>query len=195
MRQSNISNLLTRARSGRNNPKVLKLAATLIVAVVLVFVIRQLFSTTSASPSSSYPINTSTRKQTAQVDQDFDIPIGTSDEVITFKVTNVDLTNEVILRGQKANAVTGRKFVILNIKLSNQQQQRVKIDSRDYVRLAVDDTGDRLAPSLHNDPIEVQPISDQFTKVGFTVDENVKSFKLYIGLIKEDKIEIPLDFN
>jgi len=41
-------------------------------------------------------------------------------------------------------------------------------------------TADNLAPEIHNDTVEVQPLSTKFNRVGLPVDENAKQFKLFV---------------
>lgn len=131
---------------------------------------------------------------TTEVNQSIEIPIGTGDESLTYTITNAELKDSIVLRGQNARAIDGKQFLILNLKLSNKSEQRIKLDSRDYVRLGVNGGDDRLPPTIHNDPIEIQPISDQFSRLGFSVYTTDKDFVLYLGEISEEKIEIPLAF-
>lgn len=128
-----------------------------------------------------------------EINQSIEIPTGRNDDSINYSVVSAEITKSIIIQGQRASAKEGKQFLILNLKLSNDSERRVKIDARDYVRLSVNGNDDRLAPAIYND-IEVQPISDQFTRIGFSVFETDNNYVLYLGEISEDKIEIPLQF-
>lgn len=129
-----------------------------------------------------------------EVDQSIEIPIG-EDNVITYTITTAELQDSIVIRGQQAYPVDGKQFLVLNLKLSNTETQRVRLDTRDFIRLSVNDSPDRLAPAIHNDPVELQPISDQYTRLGFSVFLDDADYKLFLGEITEEKIEIPLEFN
>ena len=73
--------------------------------------------------------------------------------------------------------------------------QAIEIDSKDYVRLSVNNSDEWLAPEIHNDPVEVQAISVKNTRLGFTINAKNESLKLLVGEIDKDKQEIELNFN
>lgn len=129
-----------------------------------------------------------------QLDHSIDIPVGQDDDVITYRITEAELRDTIVLKGQNAHATDGRQFLVLNIKLSNSLEERIKINTRDYVRLNINNSEDFLAPSIHNDPVEVQPISDQYTRVGFSIKKSDSDLKLLVGEISGDKTEVPITF-
>jgi len=191
---SNPTSLLPKRR---RNKRIYKLAAILGCLLLLILVGKKLFS------PKSQPVVAQTLGQTTKqtdINYSFSIPIKTktgdaSDNTLDFNILTAELTDEIILKGQKATAVNGRTFLILNIKLSNSSQTAVKLDTRNYVRLSVNGSTDRLAPNVHNDPVEVQPISDQPTRLGFSINKADQNPILYVGEISGDKHEIPLTFN
>ena len=153
----------------------------------------------SRKPKSSKAQDSLLADETTQkitLDHSFQIPLGDdSDQNITFRLQSAELKDSIILKGQKARAIQGKQFLIINLKLENDQERRIKLDTRDYVRLTVNNSEDRLAPQIHNDPVEVQPISDQYTRVGFSISKSDTDFKLFVGPIAKDKAELPLNFN
>ena len=134
--------------------------------------------------------------QKIEVGQSIKIPTGKNEEdFITYTIVDAELKDQIVLQGQTASAVEGKQFLVLNIKLSNNLEKKVVLNTRDNIRLSVNGSSDRLAPNIHNDPVEVQPISDQITRLGFSVFKTDTDYKLYLGEISEEKIEIPLVFN
>lgn len=133
------------------------------------------------------------------INRDFEFPLKNAQNKVVSKIKftlqNAELRNEIVVKGQKAQAVTGRKFLILNLKISNDFNRSIQIDSRDYVRLAVKGKEEEwLAPEIHNDPVEAQAISVKYTRLGFAVDDNQKNFILQVGEINQDKEKIELNF-
>ena len=98
------------------------------------------------------------------------------------------------MKGQRARAVQGRNFLILNLKLTNQYTQAIEIKTSDYVRLSVNNKNEFLAPDIHNDPVAVQPISTKYTRIGFPINDSDKNLMLRIGEIKGKKETIKLSF-
>ena len=61
------------------------------------------------------------------------------------------------------------------------------MNTRDYVRLTVNNGSEWLAPDIHNDPVEIQAISTKYTRIGFPISDTDKKLKLQIGEINGDK--------
>jgi hypothetical protein len=113
--------------------------------------------------------------------------------VLTFTVESAEKRNEILVQGKKATAVDGRTFLILNIKINNPNDQGIKINTRDFFRLAVNgNQNEWLAPDIHNDPVEVQAISTKFTRVGFPVNLTDANLLLQVGQINGNKQQLPL---
>ena len=99
---------------------------------------------------------------------------------------------EIYVKGQPAKALAGKYFLIFNIKFINQLDQGIKINARDYLRLSVNNSKDWLAPNIHNDPVEVQAISTENTRLGFVINTTDKNFTLQVGEIKGKKQTIKI---
>lgn len=115
-------------------------------------------------------------------------------EVITYTLTNAQLTRQIIIKAQRATAVKGRIFLIINLKLVNDTDKSLFLNTRNYIRVQPAGVDDRLAPEIHNDTVEVQPLSTKLTRVGLPVDEEVRQFKLFVGELDGEKEVIDIIF-
>lgn len=139
-------------------------------------------------PKSNFPIN-----------KDFSFPFkdesGKEAGKIIYRLENAELRDEIVVKGQRATAIYGRTFLILNIKLKNEGSKSVQINTRDFVRLSVNGSPDWLAPDIHNDPVEVLSISTKYTRLGFPINDSDKDLKLQVGEINGEKTTVNLSFN
>ncbi len=172
-------------------PKFILIA---IVLIIVIFLGSKIIFKKTAVKTSSAP---STPQKKQDLNKDFTFPIlsaAGSVANIKFTVQDAEINNQIVVQGQNATAVAGRTFLIVTLKLSNDLNQSININTRDYVRLSVNgDENTWLAPDIHNDPVEVQAISTKFTRVGFAVNTIDKKFILQIGEIKGDKQKIELN--
>lgn len=134
---------------------------------------------------------------TQTINKTFSFPLkdgaGKTVSTIKYTIEAAEMRDEIIVKGQRATSVKGRTFLILPIKITNSYNQSVQINARDYVRLIVNNnTNEKLAPDIHNDPVEVQAISTKQTRVGFPIDDTVSSLVLQVGEINGDKQDITL---
>lgn len=140
----------------------------------------------------------SVAKETKTVNKEIEFPIrdnkGNVVNKLKYKIETAELYDSIIVKGQRARAVQGRTFFILNIKLMNQHTQAIEIKSTDYVRLSVNNKNEFLAPDIHNDPVAVQPISTKYTRIGFAINETDKNLTLRIGEITGKKENINIKF-
>lgn len=111
---------------------------------------------------------------------------------VTYLIESAELTDEILVRGEKLRALPGKAFLIFNLKIVNSGKQGIQINSRDFVRLSLSNKEEWLAPEIHNDPVGVQAISTKFTRIGFPVSRSQKQFTVRLGEISGEKIEFDL---
>lgn len=114
-----------------------------------------------------------------------------------YTIQSAAIQKQIIVQGQRATAVSGRSFLILNLKITNNLKKTIQINTRDYLRLTMaSKLNEQLAPDIHNDPVEVQAISTKFTRVGIALDDQdtKKTINLKVGEIDGAKQSIDLDF-
>lgn len=184
------------------DPRVIVLAIIpAVVVIVIVFSIISLINRSSQSTQAQALDNAQLMKPegVAQINKNFDFTLKGADgkKVGTFSYTvqTAELDKQIIVKGSRATAIPGRVFLIVNLKLTNTQDQGLQVNTKDYLRLSVNgNTTELLAPEIHNDPVDVQAISTNFTRVGFAVYESDKNYVLKVGEIDGRKTDISLHF-
>jgi uncharacterized protein YwlG (UPF0340 family) len=112
-------------------------------------------------------------------------------------IQSVNIQKQIIVQGQRATAINGREFLIVNLKITNNLKKTIQLNTRDYIRIiTAGDANEQLAADIHNDPVEVQAISTKFTRVGIALDEadTKKTIHLKVGEIDGTKQNIDLNF-
>lgn len=184
------------------NPQVLKITKILLIIVATVAAVTLLSRLVRGigGTSSSNQASVAGAKATQDISRGFAFPIrnGDGEEVstIVYHIEKAELLDEIIVKGQRATAIKGRIFLIITLKITNEYSQAIEIDTRDYLRLSVNENEEELlAPDIHNDPVEVQAISTKFSRLGFPINDSDKNLVLRVGEISEDKEKIVLDLN
>jgi hypothetical protein len=135
---------------------------------------------------------------TKEINKEFSFPIRDekAKEVgrLSYSIENAELRKQIIVQGKRATTVDGRVFLILNLKVANTLNQGMEINTRDYIRISVNDSKEFFAPEIHNDPVEVQAISTKNTRLGLAINESDKNIKLQVGEIDGQKEIIPISF-
>ena len=139
-------------------------------------------------------------KATVNINKEFSFPLkdakGKEVSQIKFSIENAELRNEIVIKGQKAVALQGKTFLILNLKITNEHNQAIQLNTRDYIRLSLNgNENEWIAPDIHNDPVEIQAIATKYTRVGYPINDSDTNLQLRIGEINGDKQTIPLSFN
>jgi len=104
---------------------------------------------------------------------------------LKFVIENAELRDEVIVKGKRAISVEGRTFLIINAKITNSY--------RDYLRMTVNNSSDKTAADIHNDPVEVLADSTKTTRLGFPINDEDKNITLLIGELTGKKETVKLD--
>lgn len=136
-------------------------------------------------------------KAIQSVSKEFSFPLkdqkGEEISKLKYVLENVELRDQIVVKGQKATAILGRDFLVVNLKITNDFNKNVQINTRDYLRLSRNDNDkELLAPEIHNDPVEIQATSTKFTRVAFAINESDKKLKLRVGELDKDKTIIDL---
>lgn len=110
-----------------------------------------------------------------------------------YEIQGAELRDVIVIKGQKATAVNGRTFLVINLKITNDFDKTIQIKSRDYIRLIVAKSKEKLAPDIHNDPVEIQAISTKYTRLGFPINDTDGDLTLQVGEITGGKEKVKLD--
>lgn len=143
--------------------------------------------------------SSTTAKAKQNINKIFQFPIrdekGKEVSKFSYEVMSAELYDSIIVKGQRANAIKGRTFLIINLKISNSNNQPVSINTRDYLRLSVNSSNELIAPDIHNDPVEAQAISTKYTRAGVAINDSDKDIILNVGEITGIKESIKINFN
>lgn len=153
------------------------------------------------SPKFTQYIDTRTAAPTAKeqktMNQSFDFAVkdnkGVEISKIKYVLNTAVIQDQIIIQGTRATAIKGKTFLIINFSITNNSNKYIQLNSRDYVRL-VGNNGELIAPDIHNDPIQVQPISTKESRLGFPVDDTIKNFTLSVGEVDGKKTTVALNF-
>ena len=172
-----------------------------IIVIVVIAVKNTSRQSASAVSGAAAPVNQVVVAKPLAVDtlnKSFEFPLrdanGNKVSQFKYEIQSAELDNQIIVKGQLATAVQGRVFLVLNLKITNNYTKSVQLNTRDYVRLIVNNSKDRLAADIHNDPVDVEAISTKYTRIGFPIDSNFKNLKLEVGEITGPKQTIQLNF-
>lgn len=185
-------------RGSLDKRKYFKYAIVLIVVLAAAAIIRSVLVSGDTSIDQSQE-KTTLDAPVANKELQKEISVKLVDEAgkeiggVLMRLENVEMRDEIIVRGQKFNSVPGRTFLVINMKLVNSLTQAVEINTKDYLRLGVSEN-EWLAPDIHNDPVTVQAISTKPTRVAFPVDSNLRRFSLQLGEISGEKEVLEIDF-
>lgn len=178
-----------------------RLALGALILVAVVYIARSLFffaSDGSVGGADDRNLDLRPPVDSTQIDKSFTFPLsdGNGEVVgeIEYKIESAEALKEIVVQGQKATAVRGRVFLIINLKITNDYSQSIEIDTKDYVRLSRNgNRADWLAPDIHNDPVQIQAISTKLTRIGFPLDDSDEDLVLRVGEINGEKEEFRLD--
>lgn len=128
------------------------------------------------------------------VNQTIEIPLEEDYFPLLLEIQKAELRDEVIIQGKRANTITGRTFLILTLKIVNDNSTTLSLNTRNFIRLSVNgNESEWLAPDIHNDPVEVQASSTKYTRLGFPLNDTDSNLTLRAGKLEGDKITILLD--
>lgn len=167
----------------------------LVVGLIIFFGLqRSLSQSTTDAVSQDERTNINAPLQKQSIDKSFSFPLREQDgkEVsqLIYLVESVEVRDQIIVKGQRATVIQGRRFLIVNIKLTNNFDKTINVNAKDYLRVIINGSSEKLAPDMHSDPVEVQPISTKFTRLGMTINDTDKKITLQVGEISGKKEDI-----
>ncbi|EKD91306.1 MAG: hypothetical protein ACD_30C00026G0003 [uncultured bacterium] len=138
-------------------------------------------------------------KSTAALNHEFQFPIKNNkgEEVSKLKyiIENAEIRDQIVVKGKRATSVKGRTFFVLNLKIVNDFNKPIEINTRDYIRLSVNgNDAEWLAADVHNDPVAIQPISTKYTRLAFPINDSDSNFRIQVGEIKGEKQIVEVKF-
>lgn len=171
-----------------------------VVGLIGIFAVNNAMQSNASAPSVlSANKKVDIEKPVAQqtLNRSFSFPLrdaaGKEVSQLKYEIQNAELRDEIVVKGQRATAVQGRTFLILNLKITNNYDKSIQLNSKDYVRLIVGSSPEQLAADIHNDPVDVQAISTKYTRLGFPINDDEKSLTIQVGEITGKKELIKLD--
>ncbi len=191
--------------SNNNLKKYFKKSSILPLSIILFFTVivfylaasTFLYSGKANATDSNDKVDLKGPQKKQEINKQYLFPLKGADgqEVskLAFTIENAEVRDEIVIKGQKATAIEGRSFLILNLKITNDFDSAIQINARDYIRLQIGNSREKLAPDIHNDPVEIQAISTKYTRVGFPIDENEDSMTLFVGEISGEKQNLKLE--
>lgn len=184
-----------------NNKKFIKFVPLFIVAIVVVFAVGTFLRNNNqtvlgSNDSDVLKIDDSTAEVALNKSLSFPVMDDQGEEVgrVEYTLEKAELRDQLIIKGQQARAIEGRDFLIIHIKLRNDTNSAISVNTRDFIRLKMKGTDEQFAPTIHNDPVEVQAISSLTTRLGFSISEEDEDLTVLFGEIKGDKETVKLSF-
>lgn len=182
-----------------NKKNAFKIIVPVIIVFILVIGVFALFGKHEESGVAG--VATTTNKndvKTLKIGREFEFPLkdakGVKTGTFKYIIDSAELRHRIVVKGQNATSVQGRVFLVLNLKLVNSLSQGLQINSRDYVRISVNNNkNDWFAADIHNDPVEAQAISTTPTRIGIAINETDRDIKLQVGEINGKKEVIPVN--
>lgn len=109
-----------------------------------------------------------------------------TDQPLELEFVNVAKQEEVLIRGQRAQAKNGKVFLVFEIALRNDTGSILYLDPVDLVRWIETDR-DYIAPQVSQGNLEVRPQSTKKSNLGFVVPDGQKKFSFQVGELEGEK--------
>ncbi len=197
----NASSIVQRGKRAFKKSPLFPIIILVIFAMIAVYLISNAIKSTpstNALGSGDERTELKKAKDSYTISKQFLFPLkdasGKEVSKIKFIVENAELRDEIIVKGKRAVAIKGRTFLIFNLKITNDYSQTITLNTRDYFRVMVEKSTEKLAPEIHNDPVEIQPISTKYTRIGLPINDTDKNITLQVGEISGKKENIKITF-
>ena len=129
------------------------------------------------------------------VDQSVELPVagGKEKETVLVTFTTAEKTNQVVVDDKVIKAREDKLFLVANFEIDNTLVTKAIVMPAEVIRL-VTEKDKKFAPDLHNNQIEILPISTKIDRVGFVITKDAKDLKLQVGPLTGEKKIIQLSF-
>lgn len=130
-----------------------------------------------------------------RVDQSVELPVtsGKEKETVIITFTTAEKTDQVVVDDKEIRARQDKLFLIANFEIDNNLVTKATILPAEVIRL-VTEKDKKFAPDLHNNQIDILPISTKIDRVGFVISKDAKDLKLQVGPLTGEKKIIQLSF-
>lgn len=182
-----------------HNKRLILLGVIIIVALFAIFFLKNVFPINNGNKTTNDSrISFPEAKAKKDINKNFSFPLknqkGEEVSRIEYSILNASLQDQIVSKGKSYTTIKGRTILILNLKITNQHNKSIEINSRDYIRLSVNGSTELLAADIHNDPVLIQAISTKYTRLGFPIYDNDKNLKILVGEIGGNKEEVTISF-
>ncbi len=173
------------------------LIAALLILGALFFAVANSNKETIAVGDNSTKVTIAKPEATQNLNKTYEFSLkdtnGKEVSKLKFVLENAEIRDEVIVKGKRAISVEGRTFLILNAKITNSYNKTIAVNARDYVRLTVNNSSEKIAADIHNDPVEILADSTKPTRLGFPINDSDKNLTLLVGELTGKKETIKLN--
>ena len=171
----------------------------ILVILVAIFTLKNALFTNQGESTGDSRISLPQAKAKVDLNKSFPFPLkdkkGEEVSRFDYSITDASLQDQIVSKGKSYTTVKGRTILVLNLKITNQYDKSIEINTRDYIRLAVGGSSEYLAADIHNDPVTVQAISTKYTRLGFPIYDSDKNLKIIVGEIgASQKEEVAVNF-
>jgi hypothetical protein len=183
--------------SFRKKPMFIALVIFVLLLIGAGFFLTQSSKKTPASTQGDKRAQIPDAKARQDISKQYDFPIKDSNgkdvTKIQYSVENAELHDQIVVQGQQATAIKGKTFLVVNLKITNNFDKPIQLNTKDYIRLTRNNNTEQLAADIHNDPVTIQPISTKYTRLGFAINDNDKNLQLHVGEINGEKTTIDIN--
>ena len=115
--------------------KFSKILFILLLLVSLILAVRAVYSFLGGGSSQKNQVLGAKASETINKELTFPLRNEKGEEVsrISYMVEKAELMDQILVRGEKATAVSGRTFLILTIKIKNDFDKSIEINTKDYI--------------------------------------------------------------
>lgn len=187
----------------KKSPFIPLVIVVVIIFAGAIFALSNVFDRSTTNPTQSIASNGKTVNiakplATQTINKAYEFPLKDANNKVVSKLSYViksaQIETQIVIKGQKATAVEGRAFLVIDLQITNSYDKSIQLNTRDYIRLIAGSSTEKLAADIHNDPVEVQAISTKYTRLGFPINTaDANNLTLQIGEITGPKQTIKLN--